>query len=74
MPMLDGKDEEIQAGVLADLVSIWLIGFRCIEDADTIALRVRVLETFSKVVFRIAEINEQTIKDELARSAKATKQ
>lgn len=61
VPILAGKDRAIQGAILADLTSIWIIGHRSQNEAETSQLREEIIATHIKYVWHFAEVNEKLI-------------
>ncbi len=63
MTHLSGEGRSVQGAVLADLVSLWLIGHHhpSRDDGKTTEVRQRVLQGFLEVVLRLGPINERMV-------------
>jgi hypothetical protein len=72
MQLLAGRDKDVQFAVLADLVSIWLIGHRLPEGTTLATYRVGLLEDFTGMVIRMIAVNDGIIAQ--FEADKATKQ
>jgi hypothetical protein len=72
IPLLKDKDPNVQCIVLANLVSLWLIGCQSVDPDKQTEERIDMLEYFYKLVVRLVPVNEKNINK--AQAAKATKQ
>ena len=66
-PLLAAHCDRVQSGALADLVAIWLCGYRVKNIAPAgaqsqlLALRSELFAKFSDLVMRLAVINDQIL-------------
>jgi hypothetical protein len=60
-PFLAGREPAVQSAVIADLLAIWLAGFRAVDEEGTERLRNGLLYGHVRLVRDLIHVNEEIL-------------